>query len=108
MSKFSKEPKEKTGLSKIIDTLKEKVINLFQKLLPKRFRMFDEDLGGMMEDFYDEMSPEEMEMMDSFLMGGQGQIAPDINEIGKHGTFITDRSDKKRMIVEFDDDLEED
>jgi len=107
MKNFPKEPKEKTGLSKFFDTVKEKVINLFQKLLPKRFRMFDGDLGDMMEDLYGEMSPEDMEMMDEFLMGGQGQIAPDINQIGKHGTFINERSDKKRMIVEFDDDLDE-
>jgi len=86
----------------------EKVQGAFQKFATKRMAKEFGDFSGMFGESSGELSEEESKLMDA-MFSGIGLGVPKVDEelIGKHGTFVSERPDKKRKIVnlgDFDDE----
>jgi len=99
-------PKGKLG--KVLKKPLEKVQGAFQKFATKRMAKEFGDFSGMFGESSGELSEEESKLMDA-MFSGIGLGVPKVDEelIGKHGTFVSERPDKKRKIVnlgDFDDE----
>ncbi len=108
--KKSKKVGQKTSSSGISKMFKGKIESLIQKIVKnKASKLFNhagnslEDILDLIEDPLKNTFSEDKGLANSLLSGYNVKIE---NNLGKHGTFISERKDKKRMIVNFDDDDE--
>lgn len=102
--RFSKNNGELHG---ILGTFRGKINNLFQRFLKKRLLKMGqneesfEDMLDLFNSSRDGSPYDESNIMNSLFPSTN--LKPP-NNLDKHGTFITERSDKKSMIINFDDD----
>ena len=94
-------PKGKLGkaLRKPLEKVKGAFAKFATKGLAKEFGNFSDIFGESSGDF----GEDEAKLMDA-MVSGMGMGAPRVDEeaIGKHGTFVSERPDKKRKIVDLD------
>ena len=95
-------PKGKLG--KVLKKPLDKVQGAFQKFATKRMAKGFGDFSGMFGESSGELREEEVELMDAMFPGmGLGGTRVDNESLGKHGTFVSERPDKKRKIVDLGD-----
>lgn len=91
--------------SGVIGTLKGKIGKFVTKATAKRMGVDQNVLNQMTDVFknpFEGMSGDEMDMLNPFLSDIDFE---DVDGLGKDGgTFVMERLDKKRMIVDFDDE----
>lgn len=100
-AKKAKSEAEKSIFQKAIDKIKSKIESVFQKFLAKRMRMDQDAFKELFGDSFPEMGDSEMDLMNT--MFSQVEV-PKREQLSKYGTFVAERSDKKRMIIKFDDE----
>lgn len=100
-AKKAKSEAEKSVFQKVVDKIKSKIESIFQKFMAKRMKMDQDAFKELFGDSFPEMGDSEMDLMNAML--SQVEV-PKKEQLNKHGTFVAERSDKKRMIIEFDDD----
>ncbi len=89
-------------------TIKSKLGKVFKRFLSRRlasqFDMPDDQIRKIMEMFSG--SPEQMinDSMDPFGVFFPKLDKPNDDKLGKQGTFVVNRPDKKEKIIEFDDE----
>ncbi|MHA1150586.1 MAG: hypothetical protein ACTSR8_20390 [Promethearchaeota archaeon] len=100
---FSKRKEREGGIGGAVQRVRNKIEERIQKVISKRYNK-----GGSIEDIFgdldDDSLKEGMEFMNNLLFGAP----PDIKNISNHGTFLGERSDKKRIIVYFDEEENKD
>lgn len=104
MKKNSTAYKEKVEPLSPFKQIRQDFSGFLKRIVLKRFHIKNDVLmKKMFEDTIEEFSDEEMELADSQLPNFK---AKNIEKLKLHGTFIADRPDKKRMIVDLDDEDE--
>ncbi|MHA1803431.1 MAG: hypothetical protein ACTSU4_02725 [Promethearchaeota archaeon] len=93
--------KKPSTFKKMINKIRKSAESRFQSFLAKRMNMDDATLKNMFGEGLPEFSEGEMDLMSA--MFSQVDI-PKEEQLSKHGTFVVERSDKKRMIVDFEDE----
>ncbi len=92
---------ESSFFQNLIENFRGRIEKIFQKFMAKRMNM---DQQALDELFGDSMAggPEmEMDMMKAIFSNVE---IPKEDQLEKHGTFVAEREDKKRMIIDFDDE----
>ena len=115
--KHSRNPLERTSKSTgFFGKIKNKIKGVFERFISKRM---SKKLGlpdGMMENMED--FEKFMESMGGDLpqgpgspfnaMMGGGLQFDEVDKMGKQGVFVADRQDKKKMVLDLEDDVEKD
>jgi hypothetical protein len=103
----SKSSKKKSRIGKFFEKIWKKIVKSFFKLTSQEYRENSEEFDQMFEMMENAQKEGNLSQKEDVL----GTFNPmpereDLDSLGnKHGTFIVDRKDKKKKLVEFDDDL---
>ncbi|MEJ2248334.1 MAG: hypothetical protein P8Y70_02330 [Candidatus Lokiarchaeota archaeon] len=105
-----KSKSSKGRITKIFEKIWQKILKIFFKLTSKEYREnadeFDQ-IFNMLEKVQEEGGFAESNEMMRLLNPEPNTDRENLDKLGnKHGTFVKDRPDKKKKIIEFDDDLE--
>lgn len=104
----SKSSKQKSRITKFFEKIWQKIVKSFFKLTSKEYRENADEFDQMFEMM--ENTQREGNFSQKNNMMGMFNQLPDkerLESLGdEHGTFVTDRPDKKKIIVEFDDDID--
>ena len=92
---------KKVGSSRLLGKFKQKFGKIVEKFVSKRMGINQEELADLFDKSPLNMSNEEQQLFDS-IFGGAPPKTPE--GLSKQSVHFTDRSNKKRMIVYFDDD----
>ncbi|MHA1725897.1 MAG: hypothetical protein ACTSYC_11375 [Promethearchaeota archaeon] len=96
-----KSEKAPSTFKRMMNKIRKRAESRFQSFLAKRMNVNETAFKELFGDEFSEFSEGEMDLMNA--MFSQVNI-PKEEELSKHGTFVAERSDKKRMIVSFEDE----